>query len=202
MKILVIGKSTRGIVCSARRAGYTVYALDNFCDVDMKECADRARLLGNASEKRIYELARSFGKFDGVILNPGFEKLNFKNIMGNRLEVAEGINDKLKIAKKLSAMGIPHPETEPLDKASGLKFPLMIKPGCGSGGMRNIAVKNEEELAGFQARSDASEFIAQEFMEGVPCSASIIGTGDDATSNQVAFCLLRERYALHYAIQE
>ncbi len=180
MKILVIGNSTRSIVCSAKRAGYTVYSFDNFCDVDLRYCADSAFLLKNTSEEKIYELTRTFGEMDGVILGPGFEKLKFKNILGNMTDVAEKVNDKLKLSKKLRSLGIPHPETEPLSKASGLKFPLMIKPRCGSGGMMNSVVRGDDELASIQERSETSGFIAQEFVEGIPCSTSLIGTGDDA----------------------
>ena len=180
MKILVICKSSRSIVCSAKKAGHTVYALDYFGDIDMMKCADKARSFGNIPETGIYELARSFGNVDAVVLGPGFEKLNFKNTLNNRLSVIEEVNDKLKIAKKFRSMDIPHPETEPLDKASGLGFPLMIKPRSGSGGMRNAVARNEDELAFFSARNDADELIAQEFVEGIPCSASLIGTGDDA----------------------
>ncbi len=181
MKILVIGNSTRSIVCSAKRAGHTVFSIDNFCDVDMKLCADSASPLEHATDNKIYELARTFGEIDGVILGTGFERLKFKNVLGNRIEVSEKVNDKLKLAKKLGKMGIPHPETEELSKAGGRKFPLMIKPKCGSGGMRNFTVNDEDELAAIQSRPDAREFIAQEFVEGVPCSASLIGTGDDAS---------------------
>ncbi len=180
MKILVICKSSRSIVCSAKKAGHTVYALDHFGDIDMMKCADKARSFGNIPETGIYELARSFGNVDAVVLGPGFEKLNFKNTLNNRLSVLEEVNDKLKIAKKFRSMDIPHPETETLDKASGLGFPLMIKPRSGSGGMRNAVARNEDELALFSARDDAGELIAQEFVEGVPCSASLIGTGDEA----------------------
>jgi predicted ATP-grasp superfamily ATP-dependent carboligase len=180
MKILVIGNSTRNIVCSAKRAGYTVYALDNFCDIDMQNCADKAFLIGNVPEKKINELVQTLGETDGVILGPGFEGLRFKKILGNRNSVARKVNDKLKLAKKLRSLGIPHPETRQLSKASGLKFPLMIKPRCGSGGMQNFTVTDEEELAAIQLRSDAIELIAQEFVKGVPCSTSLIGTGDKA----------------------
>lgn len=180
MKIIVIGNSTRSIVCSAKRAGYTVYSLDNFCDIDMQICADKAFPIGNASDEQIFELAMTLGETDGVILCPGFEKLKFKNILGNRNEVVEEINDKLKLANRMSSLGIDHPETEALSKASGLKFPLMIKPRRGSGGMKNFTVTDENELAAIQSRSDASEFIAQEFVKGMPCSASLIGTVDEA----------------------
>lgn len=180
MKVLVICKSSRSIVCSAKKAGHTVYALDHFGDVDLIKCADKASPFANIPEAGIYKLVSSFGDVDAVVLGPGFEKLEFKNILNNRLSVMEEVNDKLKIAKKFRLMDIPHPETEPLDKASGLGFPLMIKPRLGSGGMRNAIARNEDELALFSARNDASELIAQEFVEGIPCSASLIGTGDDA----------------------
>lgn len=180
MRVLVVCHSSRSIVCSAKKAGYTVYALDNFGDVDMYRCADKAELLGNAPEDRIYELALTFGDFDAVVLGPGFEKLRFRNILNNSLPVMEEVNDKLKIAKKFESMDIPHPDTEPLTKASGARFPLMIKPRFGSGGMMNITARDEDELADLKARDDARNFIAQEFVEGTPCSASLIGTGDDA----------------------
>lgn len=56
----------------------------------------------------------------------------------------------------------------------------MIKPRYGSGGMRNILVSNEEELAAFENQALADEYIAQEFIDGIPCSSSVIGTGDEA----------------------
>lgn len=180
MKVLVVCNSSRSIVCSAKKAGYTVYALDNFGDVDMRMCADRAEFLGNAPGDRIYELARSFGDFDAVVLGPGFETLKFRNILNNRLPVMEEVNDKLKIAKRFESMEVPHPRTGPLTEASWSGFPLMIKPRFGSGGMQNITARDGDELADLKARDDARDFIAQEFVEGVPCSASLIGTGDDA----------------------
>jgi len=102
MKILVIGKSTRSIVCSAKRAGYTVFSLDNFCDVDLRKCANSALLIGNASRKKIYELAQTFGEMDGVILGPGFEKLEFMNVLGNSPDVTEKVNDKLNLARSFT----------------------------------------------------------------------------------------------------
>ena len=127
MKVLVIGNSTRSIVCSAKRAEHTVFSIDNFCDVDLNLCADTASPLEHATDSRIYELARTFGEIDGVILGTGFERLKFKNVLGNRIEVSGEVNDKLRLAKKLQTLGIPHPETEELSDAGGLKFPLMIR---------------------------------------------------------------------------
>lgn len=107
MKVLVIGNSTRNIVCSAKKAGHTVYALDNFCDIDMLKCADKAGPLEGLTVKKIYESASLFGDVDGVILGPGFEKLKFDNILNNRWEVQEKMNDKLKIAERFLKLDIP-----------------------------------------------------------------------------------------------
>jgi predicted ATP-grasp superfamily ATP-dependent carboligase len=180
MKVLVIANNVRSLVCSAKKAGYTVYALDRFGDVDTRRCADRAELIEGSEEGKIHEQAASFGEVDAVILGPGFEHLKFENIFNNPNDVAAEVSDKSKLPGKLKSMGIPHPETESLDRAEGLGFPIMIKPGFGSGGMRNLIIRNEEELTLFKERSDACEFIAQEFLEGIPCSASIISNGDDA----------------------
>jgi len=46
----------------------------------------------------------------------------------------------------------------------------MIKPKCGSGGMRNYTVHDNNELAAIQSRPEAREFIAQEFVEGIPAA--------------------------------
>ncbi|MFA4934294.1 MAG: ATP-grasp domain-containing protein [Candidatus Methanoperedens sp.] len=179
-KVLVIANSARSIVCSARKAGYTVFAIDRFGDVDMRKCVDKSLLLGPGEETRIHKLAAAFGDVNDVILGPGFEHLEFKKIFNNPRDVMEKVNDKSLLPAELESLGIPHPETESIDKAHCLGFPLMIKPKSGSGGIRNVVAKNEEELALFSDRSDACEFIAQEFVEGIPCSASVISTGDDA----------------------
>ncbi|MFZ3168935.1 MAG: ATP-grasp domain-containing protein [Candidatus Methanoperedens sp.] len=178
-KVLMIGNSVRNIACSAKKAGYIVYALDRFGDVDMQKCANKAQLLGNKSMNELQDVVESFGDVDAIILGSGFETLNLKNTLNNTPKIAEEAADKLKLPEKLNSLGIPHPITEPIDKADGLDFPLMIKPREGSGGMRNVIVRNEAEINNFRDKFDSHDFIAQEFIEGVPCSASLISTGDD-----------------------
>jgi predicted ATP-grasp superfamily ATP-dependent carboligase len=180
MNVLVIGNNTRNIACSAKRGGYTVYALDRFCDEDMQLCSDKSGLIGNSPDEGIAELSGSFGEFDAVVLGPGYERLKFRNILNNSPTVVEEVNDKLKIARKLASMDIPHPATESLPDVKSKVFPLMIKPRSGSGGILNIVVRDEEELEDLKSRKDASNYVAQEFIEGIPCSASLICTRDDA----------------------
>ncbi|MCK5485845.1 MAG: ATP-grasp domain-containing protein, partial [Desulfobacterales bacterium] len=140
----------------------------------------KSHIFGEVSDSELYELAASFGEVDAVILGPGFEKLEFKNILNNPYKTIDEVGNKLKISKKFKSMGIPHPKTAPLDRTSGLEYPLMVKPISGAGGILNTVVKNEGELASFLERGDAMEFLAQEFVTGMPCSASLIANRDDA----------------------
>ena len=149
-KVLIIGNSVRNIACSARKAGYIVYALDRFGDVDMQECANKAQLLGNMSVNELQNMAGSFGDVDAIILGSGFETLNLKNTLNNTSKVTKDASDKSMLPNKLESLGIPHPKTESMDKADVLDFPLMIKPRTGSGGMRNIMVRNEAEMDNFR----------------------------------------------------
>ena len=179
-KVIVIGNNVRNIACSARRAGYTVYALDRFGDMDTQKCATKAKIIENMEERELQRNIGSFGDVDAIILGPGFEHLKFENALNNPEDIMEEAGNKSKLPKKLSSMGIPHPGTESIDNADVLGFPLMVKPISGSGGMKNIVVRNVEELNLFRERRDSYEFIAQEFVEGIPCSASVISTGDEA----------------------
>jgi predicted ATP-grasp superfamily ATP-dependent carboligase len=179
-KVIVIGNSVRSIACSARRAGYTVYALDRFGDVDTQKCATKAQIIENMGEMELQCSIGSFGGADAIILGPGFEHLKFENALNNPEEIMEAAGNKSKLPKKLESMGIAHPVTELVDKAEGMIFPLMVKPKSGSGGMKNIVIRNNDELNLFRERKDSHEFIAQEFVEGITCSASVISTGDEA----------------------
>jgi len=180
MRVLVIANSARSIACSAKRAGCIVYALDRFGDVDTRQCAKKFEIITSAKEKRLHELVDSFGEVDAVILGPGFEHIKLKNAFINAPEVIEEAGDKSKLPERLKSMGVPHPETESVNRAESLGFPLVIKPKFGSGGVRNMIIRTEDELILFREREDACEFIAQEFVEGIPCSASLISTGDKA----------------------
>ncbi len=179
-KVLVLGNNVRNIACSARKAGYIVYALDRFGDVDTRKCANKTQLLENIPFNELRKIVKSFGDIDSIIPGPGFENLKLKNTLSNPLKIMEDAGDKSRLPEKMNSMGIPHPETESANKAVGMEFPLMVKPKAGAGGMKNILIRNETELNNFQDRSDSHDFIAQEFVKGTPCSASLISTGDDA----------------------
>ena len=108
-KVLVLGNSVRNIACSARKAGYIVYALDRFGDVDTQKCANRTQVLENISFNELRKIVESFGDIDAIIPGPGFEKLKLKNTLSNPLKIIENAGDKSKLPEKMNSMGIPHP---------------------------------------------------------------------------------------------
>ncbi|MEZ5333940.1 MAG: hypothetical protein R2741_01190 [Methanolobus sp.] len=94
--ILVIGFSTRNIVCSGKRAGYNMYSIDAFCDYDLMQCCTDARKLdigdgfdvSNIKLEELAELIKSFTvDFDAIIAGSGFESIGLESlsypILGN-----------------------------------------------------------------------------------------------------------------------
>ncbi len=178
MKVLLIGNSVRSIACSAKRAGHNVYSVDNFGDLDTRRCSDTFEFLKSVPSQKLKKIAT---EADAVVLGSEFGKLSVKNALNNKPNVMSEAGDKSKIAKKLKSLGIPHPETSSADKTHGFEYPLMIKPKLGSGGIRNMVVKNEGELVLFFDKHAAGEYIVQEFIIGIPCSASLVSTGEEVS---------------------
>ena len=75
--LLVAGFSTRHVVSSARKAGYSVYAIDHFCDHDLREM-----VLGYERFEECAELPDQIRKFckkypiDAILVTSGAEDLN------------------------------------------------------------------------------------------------------------------------------
>ncbi|WP_321428879.1 ATP-grasp domain-containing protein [uncultured Methanolobus sp.] len=198
--ILVIGFSTRNIVCSGSRAGYNMYAIDAFCDHDMQQCVrDFAKLdIGESfdaskiSLNEISELIGGFGvDFDAIIPGSGFETIGLERlpyrILGNEARIMAEVSDKYLFSRFLKKRGIAHPETVLLSEMNELELPLMIKPACSGGGIFNIKVERLDDLLLLENRkkeeglpSAKNKMIAQEFVDGIPASVSVISTKEKA----------------------
>ncbi len=157
--ILVIGYSTRNIVCSARRAGYNVCSIDAFTDSDLVECAVASKVFDpdetvdvkDISREKIVELIDSFGvDFDAIVLGSGFEMMDLTDlpcpILNNSPVVMQEVSDKEKLAKKLASMGMPHPHTYQRNNIDPISYPVMVKPKCAGGGIFNRVAKDADEL--------------------------------------------------------
>ena len=200
--ILVIGFSTRNIVCSATRAGYNVYSIDAFADQDLVECAVASKMFDldeianvkDISREKIVELIDSFGiDFDAIVLGSGFEMMDLTHlpypILNNHPNIMQEVSDKEKFAKKLASIGMPHPLTHNITDIDSINYPVMVKPKCAGGGMFNRVAEDVGELNSYfneisnmDVGTDmgvgisVDDLLIQEFISGVPVSVSVIST--------------------------
>ncbi|MFN3384114.1 MAG: ATP-grasp domain-containing protein [Archaeoglobaceae archaeon] len=156
-KVLLIGTNVRNVAESAKKAGYEVYAITKFPDLDLKlYCKEIYEMRNN-----IRELAEKIAqeKNAKVVLCSNAETLELNaELLCNDPRVAKKIVDKLNFYKTLEKCGIPHPEV--LKKPEGK---TIVKPRFGGGGE---GIKLGEEAIG--------DVILQRFVEGIPCSVSLI----------------------------
>lgn len=200
--ILVIGFSTRNIVCSGARAGYNMYSIDAFCDHDLLQCSAASKKLDiegifDASKISLAELAElieSFNvAFDGIIPGSGFEmigleKLHYR-IFANEPGVMMEVSNKHRFSLLLKKLNITHPKTVLLSDIDKLQLPAIVKPSCSGGGIFNTKVEHESDMEGIYERlkninlpAGKSSMIAQEYIDGTPASVSVISTKDRAVA--------------------
>jgi len=199
--ILVIGFSTRNIICSGNRAGYNMYAIDAFCDHDMLECARAAIKLdigegfhaGNIKISDLCEMIDSFGiEFDAIIPASGFETINFpKNypIRCNDQEIMKEVTDKSRFARLLSSLNLPHPQTYSLSEIGNIKSPIMVKPACSGGGILNRVLYDPGDLHSYldslnrmHIQLTEKDLVFQDYLQGIPASVSVVSTEDRASA--------------------
>ena len=200
MKVLVIGVNTRHIACSASRAGYTVYTLGRFNDVDLKACSDRSVIhdmpdVHDLDLPELIPIFRTLLPVDFIVLGPGFEHLgNWVEeitgnvpVLNNPPHIFTNISDKAWLAKKLKILNLPHPFTVPLDSLKTPEdwtggYPAIIKPRVGAGGMENRLVIDLKDLEMTMNVLDSSQYLLQEYINGTVTSVSIISTGKQAVA--------------------
>ncbi|MBN1133585.1 MAG: ATP-grasp domain-containing protein [Methanosarcinaceae archaeon] len=198
--ILAIGYSSRNIVCSARRAGYNVYAIDAFCDMDLVECATGSRMidLGDKGDikqidrEKIIELIESFDVgFDSIVLGSGFEMMDLSHlpypILNNGPQIMQKVSDKEIFAKKLGTLDVPHPCIYSINELGSAPYPLMVKPKYGGGGILNRVATNEDELcaifgelSALSPQMTSDDMLIQDFISGTAASVSVISTKNEA----------------------
>ena len=192
-KVLVIGYSTRYIACSGKRAGYDMYSIDHFDDIDLRRCSD-VFLLGEniPSEKEIQDYIDDLKiEFDAIILGSGVERAKLSGlILNNKNEVMWHVTDKSWLSDKLKRLNILHPKTYKSisDISNNTRFPLIAKPIFGAGGIENFLITNEGELP----KKDS--YIFQEYISGIPASVSLISSKYEAVAIAVNEQLIGKRW--------
>ncbi|MDI9396105.1 MAG: ATP-grasp domain-containing protein [Euryarchaeota archaeon] len=196
--ILAIGFDTRNIVCSAKRAGYTVCSIDAFCDLDLQECAYASSVLECRTSGELRQIdpnwiiakMNDFGlEFDAIVPGSGMEMLDPYSfpcpVLASRPEAVQKASNKLQLAKRLEALGIPHPRSYSPDELDTIEYPVILKPATGGGGIFNRLAKNRQEMLavleelakqGFTEK----EIVVQQFLEGIPASVSLLSTKEES----------------------
>ena len=165
-KILVVGNNVRNVAQSARRAGYRVLALTNFFDADLFLYAEKVERI--ESEEKVKEQAIKLAEENDayVVLTSGFEDLKLNvSVLGSDYKSVKNVVDKLKFYKTLERAGIPHPELVSKNEEESGK--IIVKPKKGGGG---------EEICFLEDLKTNGEFIYQKYIEGIPCSVSLISS--------------------------
>ncbi len=183
MKILVVGVNVRHIACSAARAGHEVFAVDGYCDLDLRRCASKTSLLDQESlktQESLEKISRIVGPFielfrpDAVVLGTGLEEARVKSVrvLNNPPELAARVSDKLWLASWLENEGFPFIPT--FSSPESLSLPALVKPRKGAGGVGCRLVSSEEELPEEEGQ------IFQELIAGRPASVSVVSTESHA----------------------
>ena len=174
MRILVIGINIRHIACSASRAGHEVFAVDCYCDEDLARWAkETAKLPREGAEEHISYFIEKFHP-DAVVLGPGLEEASVRGmpVLNNSPEKTAQVSDKLWLARWLEDKGFPFIKTKL--SAEDLRFPFLVKPRRGAGGVGCRVVSSPSELKWEEG------LIAQERIFGRAASVSVIGNGREA----------------------
>ncbi|MCQ8905356.1 MAG: ATP-grasp domain-containing protein [Methanothermobacter sp.] len=194
-ELLVIGVNTRPVAESAFRLGYRVYSAGYYCTADFKHYTERRCMLNersgescgrfheNFSQEKLLEAAADFiDRADGIIPLTGAPQLPWGKVIGNSR--TDHVEDKYRLYRRIRK-SYPTPEThlisdpaEAMEIVSAGEKKYIAKPVSGAGG---FGVTDHHEMDG--------EFILQEYIEGVPVSASVLSTGEEAmtvlTSRQI-----------------
>ena len=187
-RILILGASARAAAASARRAGFTPFAVDLFADRDTQILCERVwRCPFDRYPEGLFELAKHAPPmpwmYTGGLENyPELvgELAKERELWGNGPEVLKRVRDPFELSSILSMKGLAHPEPrrsgETLDPAKR----WLRKPICGSGGFGiRVVLKNEQS-------EPSADYYFQEFIPGPPMSA--VFTATRSNPRMFSFC--------------
>jgi uncharacterized protein len=177
MRILIIGINIRHIARSASYAGHEVIAVDCYCDVDLARFAkETAKMPREGAGEQLSFYVDKF-RPDAVVLGPGLEEASVPSVtvLNNPPEKTAQVSDKLWLASWLEEKGFPFIKTQPVDALNNPRYPFLVKPRKGAGG---VGCRIVERAAQLQIHEE--DLIAQELIVGRPASVSVIGNGSQA----------------------
>lgn len=186
--VLVVGFATRHVAQSASQAGYTVYAIDHFCDQDLGWYAADSLQFEELEElpDTVAEMSRRH-QIDMLVATSGAETLDTPiPVCGTSPEKLAPFLDKLFLQHFFEDLDLPVPRIA--DEGS---YPALLKPRTGAGGWRNTVVSGEAERISWSRAIKGIPYIAQELAEGIPASVCCIADGTRACAIAVNEQLIR-----------
>jgi uncharacterized protein len=185
MKILLIGLSVRGLAESAVKSGYSVIALDAFGDLDLQGLCESyalARDFGIPSTAAgLYKASRRL-QFDAIAYTANLENYpevvhrfaRHHSLIGNPAGILKRVRDGSQLYPLLDEAGFAIPETifHTNGKRATHERRWLNKPILSGGGHRVTFAQ-----AGGSPKRGC---LLQEFIPGLPCSASFVANGQQA----------------------
>lgn len=176
-RVLVAGFATRHVAQSAYKAGYSVCAVDHFCDVDL-EWYTKDRIQFDELDELPDALNRMCERysFDLLVLTSGAEDIPAKvSLCGTSQETVGRFLDKLAIQHFFEELKVPVP---------GLvgegHYPAFFKPCRGAGGWRNAIIHSESERRKWEELYPSVPYIRQRIADGIPASVCCMTDGRSA----------------------
>jgi predicted ATP-grasp superfamily ATP-dependent carboligase len=173
-RVLVAGFATRHVAQSAFRAGYSVYAVDHFCDQDLHWYTEDRIRFDELEDLpvAIEDLCRRY-RFDIIVMTSGAEDIASDiPVCGTSKEKVIRFLDKLEMQHFFEELKVP---------VAGLAkdgvYPAMIKPRRGSGGWRNTVAHSADETEAWKERYPGIKFLSQQLVNGVPSSVCCVADG-------------------------
>ncbi len=178
-RVLVAGFATRHVAQSACRAGYEVYAIDHFCDQDLrwytKECQTFEEL--DELPDRVAVACRNHS-VDMLVVTSGAEAIGSTfPLYGTPPGKVARFLDKMEIQRFFEDLQVPVPPLAPEGA-----YPAMLKPRRGAGGWRNAVVRSDEERRAWEEAFPDEPAVAQRVVDGMPASVSCIADGTRAVA--------------------
>ena len=200
-RLLVAGFATRHVAASACRAGYTVYAVDSFCDKDLYAYVKDARMFATCDELQdLIALSCREWDIDAILVTSGAETITVPDVLviGTSAKNASRFCDKRQMQQFFEKNGIPTPKEinpENLDETSTGTW--ILKPCRGAGGWRNRRISSRQDIDNW-TQEFQEPCIVQEIVTGIPASVCCVTTGKKAQALAVNGQIMRDDPVLEF----
>lgn len=229
--VLVVGFNTRPLAYSLNKAGYDVYVVDFFGDLDLYPYVKDYIIVVKKVQSNYNSLKDKYSKYlteFTLSLHRKYKDVKFILIGSGLDDAYEGrkrildeiknfntisVNNNLKIIKKsrnieylfefLKFQGYKVPIYCSFEKfqlkGSGLEFPFILKKKRSAGGVNVFKIEDEinfnSQIKILEEKMFiASEWLIQEYIEGIPVSCTVISDGKECEIISINRQIIGEKF--------